>query len=31
MHNPQFQFDHTEAENKSSLFIGERTVTYVDD
>lgn len=31
MHKPEFQFDHTKAENKGSLFTGERTDTYVDD
>lgn len=31
MHNPEFQFDHTETENKGGLFIGYRTDTYVDD
>lgn len=30
MHNLEFQFDHTEAENKGSLFIGQRTDTHVD-
>lgn len=31
MHKPEFQFDHTKAKNKGSLFTGERTDTYVDD